>query len=90
MPKPVQAYQCSWCGMVSLTRANVLRHERQYCQKNEQRQSCHTCRNLSQEYGADSNGASVGAEYVCLVDEPLFHGHFITNCPSWESARSNG
>ena len=50
MPVKTQAFRCSHCGMTSLYRTHVTRHENDSCRKNPDRRGCPTCRHASVEH----------------------------------------
>ncbi len=69
MPIKTEAWKCQYCNMVSLTKANVTRHEKMNCQKNK---ACEICDHFWTDYVDDGideiDGGGNWIEWYCLVD----------------------
>lgn len=75
--KRVQAWQCDYCGMTSIYKANVKRHEEKVCQKAPM--ACGTCKHFIPGDVFDIIG------YCRMEDERLLDGK-RTRCKGWEEA----
>ena len=83
MPVEVKAWKCEKCGMTSLYKANVVRHEKTSCRKN---QHCNVCRHFFE----DDKGWWCCRE--CNKDHYVDHEHSCilifektTCCPYWNA-----
>jgi len=102
MPVKTQAFKCSHCGMTSLYRTHVTRHENDSCRKNPDRRGCDTCRHYfiewETQYVQSPDPGSADFEYKvsrCHVDGLEDWEEFAGldnpaskrySCPLWEIA----